>query len=130
MNTVDSIAADLYHAAAQERGPRWDQLGPITQAVWRENIPTRVLNMLSTKQVCERLGFTLTAPFIIDTLGVKPTEKVKNGYFFDDKAVTAICGALVTHISTIATTGNTPQPVVEDPNGDLFREDSCDDLFA
>jgi hypothetical protein len=33
---TEARAAALYHAAAQERGPTWDQLGAVTRSVWLE----------------------------------------------------------------------------------------------
>lgn len=38
MNPLDEAARALYVAAAQERGPDWDQLGEATKSVWRERV--------------------------------------------------------------------------------------------
>lgn len=34
MTEIEQLAAQLYHAAAQERGPSWDQLGDVTRSGW------------------------------------------------------------------------------------------------
>lgn len=72
------------------------------------------MSNLTTKQVNERLGLGMTAPFIIETLGVMPTEKVKNGYFWSEEAFTLICGQIIEHVRARA----------------LATPESCDDLFA
>ncbi len=35
MNEIDTLAAQLYHAAAPCH-PTWDQLSDVTRSVWRE----------------------------------------------------------------------------------------------
>jgi hypothetical protein len=34
MTDLEQLAAQLYAAGVQERGPAWDQLGEVTRSVW------------------------------------------------------------------------------------------------
>lgn len=47
------------------------------------------------------LGFTLTASFVADTLGIPPAETVKAAKMYRQSDVARICAALVTHIQAV-----------------------------
>lgn len=123
MTDVDLTASQLYDRCVAERGPRWDQLGAVTKNVWR----ARVLHdqtfshdnpdMLTTKQVSERIGVTMTVPFIVDVLGVQPSERVKNGCLWSETAYANVCAQLVAHVQACAA-------------GMPAAPESCDDLFS
>lgn len=48
--------------------------------------------------ICERLGFTLTAAFVADTLGIQPTPSSGRAVLFKESDFARICKALVKHI--------------------------------
>lgn len=50
--------------------------------------------------VCARLGFTITAAFVTDTLGIQPVGKDKAAVLFAAADYSRICDALVDHITT------------------------------
>lgn len=72
--------------------------------------------MLTTKEVNTALGVVMTAPFIIEKLGVQPTEKVKNGYHWSAAAFSEICDKLAAHALKV--------------KADTLPEEDCSDLFA
>lgn len=50
--------------------------------------------------ICERLGFTITAAFVTDTLGIKPVGTDKRAVLFAAADYARICDALCRHIIT------------------------------
>lgn len=78
----------------------------------RSNPPTKQMNtkpdsatpaaandaLLSTGEVCARLGFNVTAAFLME-LGFKPEPRPGSGKFWKASEYPAICQALMDHIS-------------------------------
>jgi hypothetical protein len=54
---------------------------------------------LNVGDICRRLGFTMTAAFISDTLGIKPTMTDKAAIKFREADFARICAALQRHIA-------------------------------
>lgn len=54
--------------------------------------------LLSTGEVCTRLGFNVTAAFLME-LGFQPEPRPGSGKFWKASEYPAICQALIDHIS-------------------------------
>lgn len=52
--------------------------------------------------ICERLGFTVTAAFVSDTLGIQPAATDKAAKLYRESDWPRICAALVEHINSVS----------------------------
>jgi hypothetical protein len=62
---------------------------------------------INTSEISRRVGFTLPAAFIADTLGIPPRRKIKAAHVWDASDFETIRAALVAHINAA------PAPEVE-----------------
>jgi hypothetical protein len=53
--------------------------------------------------ICDRLGFTVTAKFVTETLGIQPAGTAKAAILFRESQFPALCDALVDHIGNACT---------------------------
>jgi putative phage-type endonuclease len=58
---------------------------------------------LNLTEIGRRLGFTLSAAFIENTLGIKPAEKQRKSVLYRESDWLRICDAMVTHIHNCST---------------------------
>lgn len=56
---------------------------------------------LSLGDVCELFGFTMSAAFVTETLGVRPAGKARRAILFTDSQFAAIGAALARHVSAV-----------------------------
>ncbi|MEY4713307.1 MAG: hypothetical protein RIS88_2757 [Pseudomonadota bacterium] len=52
--------------------------------------------------ICERLGFTMTAAFVADVLGVQPAATEKAAKLYTEAQFGEICRALIEHVADVA----------------------------
>ena len=52
--------------------------------------------------ICDRLGFTMTASFVSDTLGVQPAATEKAARLYTEAQFSEICRALIEHVADVA----------------------------
>lgn len=57
---------------------------------------------LNMGAICTRLGFTLTAAFVSESLGIQPAATDKQAKLFRESQFPAICEALVRHIAAVS----------------------------
>ncbi|MBP9806501.1 MAG: YqaJ viral recombinase family protein [Candidatus Accumulibacter sp.] len=88
-------AAPLVATPEGDRGPnRFYREKPPEPAASRADEPAT----LKLGTVCERLGFTMTAAFVADTLGIKPARTDGSSRLYRESDFSRICAALQGHI--------------------------------
>lgn len=69
---------------------------PVVDPVWG------IRATVTLSEINARLGFDMTSAFLIETLGIKPGDKVRNAFPFYVKDWPAIKAALIAHLEALA----------------------------
>ncbi len=95
---ADLAAAEAEAAARVERDRR--EAEERVQAVAKLDAadqPAEEPATLNLGEVCDRLGFTVSAGFVKDTLGITPAATVRRSVMFTERQFGEICGRLSIH---------------------------------
>lgn len=86
---VEPAPAPAAAPAAAPVAPPWQEPAPPAHPTLRLGV------------ICDRLGFTMTASFVSDTLGVQPAATEKAAKLYTEAQFAEICRALVSHIGAM-----------------------------
>ena len=99
---ADALAAQQAAAPAPAAAPSAPAPAPAPAARAPET-PARTAEpaTLTLGTICGRLGFTVTAAFVGDTLHVKPTREERGARYYTESQFATICRQLVSHCSAM-----------------------------
>ena len=100
---ADALAAQQAAAPAPVAAPAAPAPAMRAPATVKESLTPRTNEpaTLTLGAICGRLGFTVTAAFVADTLHVKPTREERGARYYTESQFATICRQLVSHCSAM-----------------------------